>query len=160
MTWIESRIADGEEWRARNANIRAHAVEIYEALIKSHVEEAEQKGFAESTNGAPRKSKVSLEKENKSGNCWELQVSLMEAKDRIRAVEGRVDLSFDLDVCPDGVVCLKFAGTPISIRDAAIRVLDPFCFPSSSRGPTFRPVAPFVRHQYPSALAGHINQFM
>jgi len=36
---------------------------------------------------------------------------------------------FELDICPDGVVCLMFEGSPISVEDAAIRVLDPFLFP-------------------------------
>jgi hypothetical protein len=35
----------------------------------------------------------------------------------------------DLDVCEDGVVCLKLAGSMILIEDAAKRILDPFLFP-------------------------------
>jgi hypothetical protein len=140
MTWIEGRISDLEAWQSRNATIRAHAVEIYEALwgeIAEHVKEAAQKGFQASTNGAPRKRNVSLEKENKRGECWELQIMLVDAKDRIRAKgdRGNVDFFLDLDICPDGVVCLKLDGSRLSIEDAAIRILDPFLFPQLQSRP-------------------------
>lgn len=132
MTWIDRRIVDLESWRKRNATIRDHALEIYDALWKEiveHVNEAQGKGFPVSTNGAPRKRVISLEKQNKSGRPFELQVILVDAKDRIRAAGDRVDFFIDLDVCPDGVVCLKLGGKPISIEEAAISILDPFLFP-------------------------------
>src|ERR1035438_2234500 len=86
MTWIERRMANLETWRERNATIRARAVEIYEALwneITGHLEEAKQKGFPVSTNGAPRKRAISLEKKNKPGQFFELEIILVDAKDRI-----------------------------------------------------------------------------
>ena len=132
MTWIERRMADLEEFRKRKSAIRERAVDIYEALwkeITGHVEEAERKGFAISTNGALRKRSVLLEKKNKPGQFFELEIILVDAKDRIRATGDRVDFFLDLDLCPDGVVCLKLTGNQISVEDAAIRVLDPFLFP-------------------------------
>jgi hypothetical protein len=132
MTWIDTRMADLEAWRKRNSTIRAHAADIYEALWKEiveHLDEAKQKGFPLSTNGASRKRVVSLEKDNKPGQHWELDVILVDPKDRIRAKGDRVDLFLDLDICPDGVVCLKLDGKQISLEEAAIRILDPFLFP-------------------------------
>jgi len=132
VTWIERRMADLEEFRKRKSAIRERAVDIYEALwkeITGHVEEAERKGFAISTNGALRKRSVLLEKKNKPGQFFELEIILVDAKDRIRATGDRVDFFLDLDLCPDGVVCLKLTGNQISVEDAAIRVLDPFLFP-------------------------------
>ncbi len=132
MTWIERRMADVESWKRRNAAIREHALEIYEALwseILGHVNEAKSKGFPISTNGAPRSRVVRLEKQNRSGDYFELEIALVAAKDRIRAHGDRVDLFLDLDVCDDGVVCLELNGTRISIEDAAIAILDPFLFP-------------------------------
>jgi hypothetical protein len=135
MTWIDRRMADLESWKKRNATIRDHALEVYEGLwdeIVEHVNEAKEKGFRVSTNGAPRKRVISLEKQNKSGQHFELQVMLIDTKDRIRVTGEhlyRIELSLDLDICPDGVVCLKLAGKRISIEDAAISILDPFLFP-------------------------------
>lgn len=132
MTWIDRRIADLEALKTRRSMIREHALEIYEALwkeITEHLAEAKAKGFPVSTNGAPRKRLISLLKQNLSGDSFELEVSLVDGKDRIRASGDRVDLFLDLDLCPDNVVCLKLAGRQISIEDAAIRILDPFLFP-------------------------------
>lgn len=132
MTWIERRLADLESWKKRNATIRERASEIYEALWKEilgHLDDAKEKDFLVSTNGALRKRVIRLEKQNKSGQHFEVEVILVDTKDRIRATGDRVNLSLDLDICPDGVVCLKLAGTPISIEDAAISILDPFLFP-------------------------------
>jgi hypothetical protein len=131
-TWIERRMADVEAWRAKNASIREHAVTIYEALwneILGHVNEAQQKGFPVSTNGEPRRRLVSLEKKQKHGDCWQFELILVDAKDRIHATGDRVEVMLDLDVCEDGVVCLKLAGSMILIEDAAKRILDPFLFP-------------------------------
>src|SRR5437899_1711134 len=122
MTWIDRRMADLESWKKRNTAIRDHALEIYEALwneIVEHLKEAKEKGLPVSTNGAPRKRVIGLEKQNKSGQRVELEVILVDAKDRIRVKGDRVDLFLDLDICPDGVVCLKLTGKPISIEDAA-----------------------------------------
>jgi hypothetical protein len=134
MNWIERRLADLEAHQQRNAAIRERAVEIYEALwreIVGHVGDAQAKGIAVSTNGAPRKRVVKLGKQNLSGGYWEAEVSLPDSKDRIRAKGDRVDLIFMLDVCPDGVVCLRCStgAESISIEDAAIAILDPFLFP-------------------------------
>lgn len=132
MTWIEKRIADLELWKSRRSVIREHAVDVYEALwreISEHLSEARTKGFPVSTNGTPRKRIIRLEKQNRSGDFFELQVSLVEAKDRIRAIGDRVDLFLDLDICPDDVVCLKYLGKQLTIEEAAISILDPFLFP-------------------------------
>lgn len=139
VTWIDRRIADLEAWRTRNTAVRESALEIYEALwteIVGHVQDAQARGIDASTNGAPRKRVVRLPKENKSGQYFELQVILADSKDRIRATGARlkpVDLTFHLDICPDGVVCLKLNEERVSIEDAAIAILDPFLFPQLQR---------------------------
>jgi len=79
--------------------------------------------------GASKKRSVSLQKEGKANQFWGLDVVLVDAKDRIRVAGDRGHFFFELDICPDGVVCLMFEGSPISVEDAAIRVLDPFLFP-------------------------------
>ena len=94
-----------------------------------NLDEAKEKGFVLSTNGAPRKRVISLAKKNRSGDFFECEVALVDAKNRIRASGDRVELFLDLDICPDGVVCLKLSGRQISIEGAAISILDPFLFP-------------------------------
>jgi hypothetical protein len=132
MTWIESRMADLEAFLRRNAIIREHAVTIYDALwdtMVGHLDEAKASGFAVSTNGALQKRTVKLAKQNLSGNCFEFDLTLVDSKIRIRAHGDRVNVMLDLDVCPDGVVCLKLGGDRVSIEQAAIFILDPFLFP-------------------------------
>jgi hypothetical protein len=132
MTWIESRLEDLEAWNKRMAAIRDGSLEIYEAIwkeITGHLEEAKGKGFKVSTNGLPRSRAIMLEKQNLSGQSFKVEMTLVQAKDRIRAKGDRVDLSLDLDVCADGVVCIKLDGQQISIEAAAIAILDPFLFP-------------------------------
>jgi hypothetical protein len=51
-------MADLEIWRKRNSAIRAHSVELYEALwseIKSHTDQAARKGFLVTTGGRIQK---------------------------------------------------------------------------------------------------------
>ena len=132
MTWIESRMADLEALRQRNAIIREHAAAIYDALwgtIVEHLDEAKNKGFAVSTNGALQKRTVKLAKQNLSGDKFQFDLRLVDSKTQISAQGDRVKFMFDLDVCPDGVVCLKHERQVISVEDAAVRVLDPFLFP-------------------------------
>lgn len=131
-TWIDRRLADLAAHQERNAAIRERAVDIYEALwreIVGHIEDAKLHGFAVSTNGAARKRIVRLAKQNNSGTFHEIVVSLPDSKDRVRASGDRVDVTFDLDVCGDGVVCLKTGGREVSLEAAAILILDPFLFP-------------------------------
>jgi len=141
MTWIERRTADLESQKSRNAVIRDHALKVYDALwneISEHGSEAKEKGFPVSTEGTSRKRVITLKKQTLSGQQWKLQVNLVDAKDRIRATGTHIhpiDLSIELDLCPDGPVCLKLAGQPITIEDAAISILDPFLFPQLQNKP-------------------------
>jgi len=132
MTWIESRIADLNALQERNAVIRQHAVLIYDTLwaaVMEHIEEAKKRDFALSTNGALQKRIVKLAKQNLSGDHFEFELALVDSKTRIRAQGDRVNFMLDLDVCQDGVVCLKVDREPISVEQAATRILDPFLFP-------------------------------
>lgn len=134
MSWIDRRIKDLEAWKKRTALIRSQAVQVHEVLwseIKDRIAEAKEKGFPVSTNGVPGKRTIFLEKQNLSGHAFQVDVKLVDAKDRIRASGDRVDLFLELDICPDGSddVCLKLGDTPISIEDAAFAILDPLLFP-------------------------------
>lgn len=97
--------------------------------IVEHLDEAKNKGFAVSTNGALQKRTIKLAKQNLSGDNFEFDLRLVDSKTRISAQGDRVNFMFDFDVCPDGVVCLKLAREVISVEEAAVRVLDPFLFP-------------------------------
>ncbi len=132
MTWFERRLADLEAHKQRLALIKQNAPAIYEQVwteVVGHVKEAKSKGWPVDTNGEPRKRAVMLQKQNKSGD-WLLKVILADGKERIR-VKGDhgIDFHFALDVCEDGVVCLKLDGSCISVESAAEAILDPFLFP-------------------------------
>lgn len=133
MTWIDTRLAALEALKERNAIVRSHAEAIYEApwgRIVEHLDEAKEKNSPVSTNGALHKRLIVLRKQNKSGNSFELELVLLTAKDRITASSSREGgLVLDLDIYPDGVVCMKIGGRTVSIHEAAILILDPFLFP-------------------------------
>ena len=136
MTWLQSRMDDLEAWRQRNATIREHAITIYDALwqaIVEHLKEAKEKGFPVSMNGALQKRIVKLAKQNNSSEHFEFELALVDSKTRIRAQGDRLNFMLDLDVCPDGVVCLKVAGKVISVEEGAVGILDPFLFPQLQR---------------------------
>jgi hypothetical protein len=136
MSWIDDRLADRNALRARETLIKEHAISIYEALwnkLVEHIEDAKTKSFDLFTNGALQNRKVILWKKELSGEYAKTSEELtfrLDGKVIFARSANGLDLSFYLDVCPDGVVCLKTTGDKqISIEEASIAILDLFLFP-------------------------------
>jgi hypothetical protein len=118
MTWINERLIQRQALRERSALVREHAIPIYEALwqkIVERVDEARRESFPLVTMGSLQDRRVVLA----PAGC-------------ARGSHG-LKLEFVLDVCPDGVVCLKFHGERIGEDEAAIEILDAFLFPELPR---------------------------
>lgn len=139
MSFIDDRLAERKELERRNNLIDEHAIPIYEALwkkIAEHVKEAHEKGLPVLTNGSLQNRIVRMSVDpapHQSGRRPD-EFRLVLKNDRISARGDRgLNLEFTLDVCPDGLVCLKAQGMEISVEEAAIRILDPFLFPDLPR---------------------------
>jgi hypothetical protein len=129
MTWIDDRLAQEKARRERWDLIKQHADAVYEALwtqIVEYVAEAKSKSLSVFTTGSVHDRIVSTSPDARYPD----QLHVTMGKGRIRAHGTGIDIEFLLDVCPDGVVCLKLRGEPISTEAAAIRILDPLLFPN------------------------------
>jgi hypothetical protein len=59
-----------------------------------------------------------------------MRLVLADDKKTITGTTLQSQFRFDLGVCDGGIVCLKINGEKISIRDAAMRIVDRWLFPS------------------------------
>jgi hypothetical protein len=59
----------------------------------------------------------------------ELKIVLDMTREKISASHDDQIIEFSIDVCDDGVVCLKRDGKRVLIKEAAQLILDPFLFP-------------------------------
>lgn len=134
MTWIDDCLAKQSAAEDRALLIRQHSGPIYDALwqeIVRCVQEAKSKTKLRLiTNGAlfSRIVRKPLSVGIDESATSEEFILTMEGA-TVKASGDRVDIEFDLDVCPDGVVCLKRNGEPISVAEASRLILEPFLFP-------------------------------
>lgn len=140
MSFIDDEIAKRDEIKRRADLISEHAPKIYLDLwgkMNAYITEAKQKGFTLRTNGSLYDGVVEygLPSEHSTGQRPVLMVALDLTGERISAKQqGRphFEFIFALDVCPDGVVCLKYNDEQIQTDDAAVRVLKKCLFPELS----------------------------
>lgn len=130
MSWLDDRLSEQEAFRARHDAIVESASKIYDALweqISAFVQEAKGKGVKVATNGAAYDRVIQTFQRS------DIHVRLAEDKLHIAVLGMEPKLRFDLDVRPDGVVCLVFEDNQLSITEAAIKILDAFLFPNLQR---------------------------
>jgi hypothetical protein len=143
MSWLDDRIAEHKAIEARRKEIADNAHHVYSALWKEITEITEEpsaKLAGVYTNGAAYDRLVCLPNpptrpgfQARSGP--QLHIKLADDKQSI-SVSGTdryPTITFTLDVCQDGVVCLKFDGAEFSYPDAAIKIVDPLLFPNLPR---------------------------
>jgi hypothetical protein len=130
MSWIDDCLAERKAAEDRDTAIESAAHNIYEELweeILRNVAEARKKRIPVFTNGEPSDRVVGLS-DVSSGNQKSIHIKL--GRDRHSIVADGI--SFNFDVCPDGVVCIRDKdGIRLSVQDTAIRILKPFLFPES-----------------------------
>jgi hypothetical protein len=137
MSWIEERLKQQEEARARRTTIAQYAERIYaelwEAIVES-VKEAQGLGIEIATNGSPLERTV-MRPVIPKHDSWisttpkELKISLKKDKQIIAITGITPSINLDFDLCADGRVCLKLDGAEINYSAAAQAILEPFLFP-------------------------------
>lgn len=137
MGWLEKRITEAQALKQRDALIRSSAPAIYRSLwteLTLIVEDAKNRSFPIFTNGEAHSRLIKLSQDPPTGGDGigrpkELRIVLEKDRQRIVASGAGVKVILDLDVCSDGVVCLKLGGDQIHLEDAAEKIMDPFLFP-------------------------------
>jgi hypothetical protein len=140
VRWLEDRIAESAALQARSKYITDSAMEVYEFLwreIMQVIEDARKHKFPLFTDVSFDDRVISLSVDPgppaTHRNRDELHVRLAADKHSITAVGPRVNIVLNLDICEDGIVCLKSKGEHIAVKDAAIKILDCFLFPDLPR---------------------------
>lgn len=139
MSFIDDAIAQRKALKERALQISAHGEKIFADMwtrMGGYIDEARRKNpeeFHISTNGSlfdrivesqiipAGATEMHREKFNLTLDAREEQIT---AKG-----DGKVNFTFNLDICQDGVVCLKFKNEPIGTDDAVVKILRRFFFP-------------------------------
>ena len=137
MNWIDDRLKQREDAYRRTVLIVQAAPVVFDNLwdaIIPWVEEAKKKNIPVFTNGTPYERIVVLSTPVRFGQSHSdpKHLTLSIAKDRSAIVVtgiGSEPTTLILDMCADGVVCIKHKGEKVSIADTAISLLDQFFFP-------------------------------
>jgi len=134
MTWIDDHVDQLNKLRSRNSAVANGAEGIFEELWKEIVslsKEAAAKGLRVRTNGSAfdrivGKSSypILLDPRNEK----QLRISLDKQRELISACGPDQTIDLSIDLCDDGVVCLKYKDKRIRIEEAAKLILEPFFF--------------------------------
>jgi hypothetical protein len=138
MSWVDDAFNESEQLAIRNQRIESGRGQLYDDLWKhvtDDIQEINKRGRAAlHTNGTTYNRIVSPTNPIMRANYpHDVDVS----KDCHIKLEGRkitvsgygIGLSFDVDVCPDGVVCLKQNGEHVKLEKASMMILRPLAFP-------------------------------
>jgi hypothetical protein len=95
------------------------------------------RGMNLDTNGSPLSRVVLMlathgQSNARSENDRKLTISLSADRRSILAASDSGENEMKIEVCPDGVVCLKFQAHKVSSRDAAKIIMEPFLFSGQS----------------------------
>ena len=136
MSWIEERIAESRRLEESDRLVSQHAMSVFDNLwdeIKKLIEEAKKHNFQIFTNGSPENREIRLSTDptptQHSSPGREFHLSISKDRKTISVAGPPVSIVFTVGVCPDGVVCLRSDGEPISIQKAAERIFDRLLFP-------------------------------
>ena len=144
MNWIDDRIKQRQVEASRSAVIDSSAEQIFNDLwdeINRWVAEAKQKNLPVFTNGTPYERIVSLSVPPPSGRSQSnpRQLTIRLAREKKAIVVGGISaggqsVQLTLDVCDDGVICIKHYGERVSVSEIAMQILDHFLFPELQTG--------------------------
>jgi hypothetical protein len=137
MEWIEQKLS---EWRKMQGDLMAiegAADSIFEQLwddIAESARAADLHGMGIKTNGMPRHRTVIMAKPMIARMTADrkLAIDLADDRRRITTNSDAGNRDFTIEICPDGVVCLKLLSQRISIQDAAKEVMEDFLFKGNS----------------------------
>jgi hypothetical protein len=135
MGWIDDAEKHQQALAKRNAEIEQHATAIYESLwkeVKKDVDEMRRKAerFAGLiTNGQELARSISYPPSNRFP--WSVTISLFKERHQIQAsgITPPKKVTFSIDVCADGFVCIKLDGDRVSPERASQVILYAFFYP-------------------------------
>jgi hypothetical protein len=131
VNWIDDAERETQASIERLRLITEHQEEVYEALwqeVKAQIEDAKriERFKVLFTNGGQLSRVVRLPVQ---GGTREISFELNKHDNRIITKRsGDHYVYFDIDVCDDGIVCLKLNEKPVTLKDAAQAALRPFLF--------------------------------
>jgi hypothetical protein len=136
MTWLDDADKELKAIKDRKRLIAEQQNETYESLwreLKTHFDEAKGKSFPELfINGQQFSRSIKLPVDPippaQQSSPREVIIALSKTEHAI-VVSGAVTLRLDIDVCDNGVVCLKQDGNEMQVEDAAIAILRSFLYP-------------------------------
>jgi hypothetical protein len=137
VDWISNKWSEYRTATANLAAIQQNADTIFGALwasigeVRMAVEQSTRIGL--DTNGTQNDRVVIMVigKEGKDSRWMNITLSA-DLRSITAKWKGAPELSFTIEVCSDGVVCLKFGGREISSRDAARKIMEEFLFGEGS----------------------------
>jgi hypothetical protein len=136
MTWIDERLEQLRRKTERDRAVFDGADRLFDELwaeVEGRVKEANSKGLRVGTNGFAYErivwASVIPPLEQPSAKRRELRINLHRESEGISVSGSYQTWTLKIDVCEDGVVCLKHNDKAIVIQEAARLILDPFLFP-------------------------------
>jgi hypothetical protein len=137
--WIESRLAAHQKSVDDLRTIWSGSEILFTHLWEEIVELAkfaESKDMRISTNGSPHERTVLMGMypvgNQSSAHPRALKIALKQDRRKISASSDAGNIEFSVAVCDDGVICLKDDLFPVSTRDAARKIMEPFLFEGKS----------------------------
>jgi hypothetical protein len=135
MNWVDDAATESKRINDRKDAIAGSADKIYQNLwdeITRTIPQILSKGRDVGTNGTPLERMLWMSViprgHQTHTNRRECSITLSPNRDIIRASGGGVDLTLSIDVCKDGVVCLKHGNEELTLAKAAELILRPFAF--------------------------------
>jgi len=132
MTWISGRLEQRKKLIDRRNAVANNAENLFGELwiaIITCTTEAKASGLAVETNGTSLERVVAACTPPDPHKRKELRIKLDKYGEKVTVSESGRETEFLIDVCDDGVICLKLDGKQVTIQDAARLILDPFLFP-------------------------------
>ena len=132
MSWIDDDLDKLKKLRLRNNTVKNGAEGIFNDLwdgIVDLTKEATTKGLFVKTNGSPYERVVWASPCPNFQDKGELKITLHREREEISACGPDESIVLSIDMCDDGVVCLKYKGKRVRIEEASRLILEPFLFP-------------------------------
>lgn len=135
MSWIDERVEQRRRLTERNKAVAEGAEVLFHDLweeIAAQTKEAHDKFVQVGTNGSAYERIVwtpNVPSLAQPTNRRELRINLHKEREEISISATEFSLNLSIDVCEDGVICLKHNGKRVLIQEAARLILDQFLFP-------------------------------
>lgn len=139
MDWIDKKLTAHNKAKSDVQAVVGAADGIFNAIwggVVAISQYANERQMRTSTNGSPYDRVVNMTLYPKVGEVSAsprvLHLTLAESRRKIFAKWDGANLDFSIEVCDDGVVCLKLDGRRVDALEAARLIMEPFLFEGKS----------------------------